>query len=470
MTDAIKRTIRESAGARWTALAIVSFTMFCGYLFTDVMSPLKPMLQQSIADGGLAWSSIDFGFFAGAYGFLNVFLFMLVLSGIILDKKGIRFSLIISAAIMVIGAVMQYIAVAKNFAPDATTQFLFWEMKSQIFWASFGYAVFGVGVEFAGITVSKVIVKWFTGYQIALAMGLQVSFARLGSMAGLAFPAMIAIKWGLTTPVLLATVLLIIGFLSFIFYTFMDKKLDKQEADVKAASTEEHVDEEGFRTSDILVILKNKGFWYIALLCVLFYGGVFPFYKFGADLFVNKFGMSPKFAGLVPSIIPIGTLALTPLFGNIYDRKGKGATIMLIGAIMLLIVHIILFLPGITSVAVGAIAVIFLGIAFSLVPSAMWPSVPKIIPNHLLGTAFALIFYIQNIGLMLIPMSLGIVLDKTNPGVAEQIAAGQDVVYNYTTTMSIFVGLAALAVIVAIALLRDDKKEGFGLELPNMQK
>ncbi|MBN2281060.1 MAG: MFS transporter [Candidatus Marinimicrobia bacterium] len=468
MAEAIKRTIRDSAGARWTALAIVSFTMFCGYLFTDVLSPLKPLLQQSVAEGGLAWTSIDFGVFAGAYGFLNVFLLMLIFSGLILDKKGIRFSLILSAAIMVIGAVLKYLAISKSFAADATTTFLFWEVKSQVFWASFGYAIFGVGVEFAGITVSKVIVKWFKGYQIALAMGLQVSFARLGSMSALAFPAIIAAKWSITTPVLLGTVLLIIGFLSFIFYTFMDKKLDKQEQDNKDLQ-ENQEEEEGFHAKDILIILKNKGFWYIALLCVLFYGGVFPFYKFGADLFVNKFGMSPKFAGLVPSIIPIGTLALTPLFGNIYDRKGKGATIMLIGAVMLLGVHIILFIPGITSVAVGALAVIVLGIAFSLVPSAMWPSVPKIIPEHLLGTAFALIFYIQNIGLMLIPFFLGIVLDKSNPGVAAQIASGQDVVYNYTVTMSIFVVLAALAVIVAIGLKRDDKKEGFGLELPNIE-
>lgn len=468
MTQAIQKTLRDSAAARWTALAIVSFTMFCGYLFTDVLSPLKPLLQQSISEGGLAWTSIDFGTFAGAYGFMNVFLLMLIFSGLILDKKGIRFSLILSAGIMVIGAVLQYMAIAKSFAPDATVKFIFWEIKSQVFWASFGYAIFGVGVEFAGITVSKVIVKWFKGYQIALAMGLQVSFARLGSMSGLAFPPMIADKWGITTPVLLSVVLLVIGFLSFIFYTFMDKKLDTQQEG--ARTEEESNDEEAFHVKDIFIILKNKGFWYIALLCVLFYGGVFPFYKFGADLFVNKFGMSPKFAGLVPSIIPIGTLALTPLFGNIYDRKGKGATIMLIGAIMLLGVHIILFMPGITSVAVGALAVIILGVAFSLVPSAMWPSVPKIIPEHLLGTAFALIFFIQNIGLMVIPFALGIVLDKTNPGVAEQIAAGQDVVYNYTTTMSIFVVLAGLAVLVALGLLRDDKKEGFGLELPNIQK
>ncbi len=467
MTEAIKRTLRDSAAARWTALAIVSFTMFCGYLFTDVLSPLKPLLQASFENGGLEWSSIDFGNFALGYGFFNVFLFMLIISGFILDKKGIRFSLILSAGIMMLGAIVEYMALVTNFAPDATVTFIFWPVKSQVFWAAFGYAIFGAGVEFAGITVSKVVVKWFKGRQMALAMGLQVSFARLGSMSALAFPALIAAKWGITTPVLLGAILLVIGFLSFVFYTFMDKKLDKELHIEKTQADAD--DEEAFQIKDVVLILKNKGFWYIAMLCLLFYGAVFPFYKFGADLFVNKFGMSPEWAGSIPAMIPIGTLALTPFFGNIYDRKGKGATIMLIGAVMLFGVHIVLFMPGIESVIIGTLAVIVLGIAFSLVPSAMWPSVPKIIPEHLLGTAFALIFYIQNIGLMFIPWALGLILDKTNPGVAEQLKAGEDVVYNYTTTMSVFVVLSGLSIIVALMLLRDDKKEGYGLELPNIK-
>ena len=463
MTQAIQKTLRDSVAARWTALAIVSFTMLCGYLFTDVISPLKPLMQKAIEDGGLAWSSIDFGSFQAGYGFFNVIFLMLIISGFILDKKGIRFSLITSAGIMVLGAVVKFVALTIVFEPGATT----FGMKSQVAWAFIGYGIFGVGVEFAGITVSKVVVKWFKGGQIALAMGLQVACARLGSFAALFFPAMIAAKWGLTTPVLLGVLLLIIGFLSFIFYTFMDKKLDAQLHLERTASGEE---EQGFHIKDVGLILKNKGFWYIALLCLLFYGAVFPFYKYGADLFVNKFGMSQKWAGAIPSIIPFGTLALTPLFGSMYDHKGKGASIMLLGAFMLFGVHLILFIPGITSIAIGAIAVLVLGVAFSLVPSAMWPSVPKIIPEHLLGTAFALIFYIQNIGLSGIPLLLGIVLDKTNPGVAEQLSAGQDVVYNYTYTMLVFVVLSGLAVLVAFSLKRDDKKEGYGLELPNIKK
>jgi len=462
MAGAIKRTLRDSAGARWTALGIVSVTMLFGYLFTDVISPLKPLLQQSVLDGGLAWTSKDFGTFQLGYGFFNVVFLMLIICGFILDKKGIRFSLILSALIMVAGGIIKYWALSTAFPEGATIL----GMKNQIFWAFLGYGFFGVGVEFAGITVSKVVIKWFRGKQLALAMGLQVACARIGSFAALFFPVMIAEKYTLTTPVLMALVLLVMGLLAFIFYTFMDKKLDAQLHIERQESGEE---EESFKFSDISLILKSKGFWYIAVLCLLFYGAVFPFYKFGADLFVNKFGMSPRWAGAIPSIIPFGTLALTPIFGNIYDRKGKGATIMLIGAGMLLVVHLILFMPGITSVAVGAVAVVFLGIAFSLVPSAMWPSVPKIIPEHLIGTAFALIFWIQNIGLSGIPYMLGFVLDESNPGVAEQITQGQDVVYNYTTTMLVFVILSALAVVVAFMLLRDDKKEGYGLQEPNIQ-
>jgi predicted MFS family arabinose efflux permease len=302
---------------------------------------------------------------------------------------------------------------------------------------------------------------------MALAMGLQVAIARLGSAAALVVPPYFATRFSITTPVLLGFILLIIGLLAFIFYSFMDKKLDQQ---LHIERTESGEEEEGFKLSDVGIILKNKGFWYIALLCVLFYGAVFPFYKYGTDLFVNKFGLPLNWASKVPSIVPFGTIALTPLFGNIYDRKGKGASIMILGSLMLTFVHLVLFAPFITNIWVAAAAVVVLGVAFSLVPSAMWPSVAKIIPDHLLGTAFALIFWIQNIGLGFIPWLLGFVLEKTNPGIAEQLQQGQDVVYNYTPTMFVFVVLSASSIVVAFLLKRDDKKSGYGLELPNMEE
>ncbi len=426
MTEAIKKSLRDSKTARWTALAIVSFTMLCGYFFTEIISPLKPMLETQ-----LGWDSADFGSVTSAYGWFNVFLFMLVIGGIILDKMGIRFTSVTAAIIMVIGAGLKYFAIHFMTA-DTSFQLLFWEFRTQVFWASIGYAVFGVGVEIAGITVSKIIVKWFKGKEMALAMGLEMACARLGTFAALAFSQPLATAFeNVSAPILLGLVLLCIGLITFIIYYFMDVKIDRQIKEASLGLEEDH-----FSLRDIGFIIRNRGFWYIALLCVLFYSAVFPFYKYGPDLMVNKFGIHPDYGGLIPSLLPFGTLFLTPFFGNLYDRKGKGASIMLLGAIMLIVVHLVLWMPvlgqDLTSIVVAVIAVVVLGIAFSLVPSAMWPSVPKIIPEKQLGTAYALIFWVQNWGLMGIPFLLGLVLNTTNPTVAtdkQAIQAGFELAY-----------------------------------------
>ncbi len=457
MTEAIKRTLRDSKTARWIALAIVSFTMFTGYLFTEIISPLKPKLESI-----MGWDSSDFGVVTSAYGWFNVFLLMLIIGGIILDKMGIRFSAVSSAMIMIIGAFIKYWAINTTFSSDVTIL----GMNLQIIYASLGYAIFGVGVEIAGITVSKVIVKWFKGKEMALAMGLEMATARLGSFVAMLFAPFIAEAINVPITFLFGVLLLVIGLLTFIIYIFMDIKLDKELADVNDGNA----DDEDFQLKDIGNIISNRGFWYIAILCVLFYSAVFPFYKYGPDLMVNKYGVSERWAGLIPSLVPLGTMILTPFFGNLYDRKGKGATIMIYGAVMLILVHFTLFIPALNSVYVAAVAVIVLGIAFSLVPSAMWPSVPKIIPEKQLGTAFALIFWVQNWGLMGVPFILGIVLEKTNPGVSEAKQAGEAVNYDYTTTWLIFVGLTLLALLFAFLLKAEDKKKGYGLELPNIQK
>jgi predicted MFS family arabinose efflux permease len=283
---------------------------------------------------------------------------------------------------------------------------------------------------------------------------------------------------------------LVIGFLGFLVYNVMDRKLDKQISDAEDDASEE----DKFKLSDLKVIIDSKGFWLIAILCVLFYSAVFPFYKYGPDLMVNKFGVSDKWSGLIPALVPFGTIFLTPLFGGIYDKKGKGASIMILGSVLLIIVHFIYYLPAITSVYMAFVNAIVLGIAFSLVPSAMWPSVPKIIPEKQIGSAFAFIFWIQNFGLWGIPLLIGIVLEKTNPGVSNSIQAvmsdlkaqnltddqfqekirllreaGEYPVYDYETTWMIFVALTVLAFIVALLLKREDKIKGYGLELPNIQ-
>lgn len=459
--NAIKATLRDSRTARWTALIIVSFTMFAGYIFTDIISPMKPILERTYG-----WDSTDFGIVTSAYGIFNVFFFMLILVGVLLDKFGIRFSTITSAVIMIIGASIKYIAFRGGFSTTHEMNILgLWMIKDQVFFAAFGYALFGVGCEYAGITVSKAIAKWFKGKEMALAMGMQVAIARIGSFVPLAFGAKLANTYDVPTTLLFVIVALIIGLVAFFYYNLMDKKLETQMDD-----NLENEHEEPFVFSDLRIIVTNRAFWLLSILCVLFYGAVFPFYKYGPDLMVNKFGVSEDWAGFLPSLVPFGTMLLTPLFGGIYDKKGKGASIMILGAFLLFIVHVIFMVPFITSVVAVFFNVLLLGIAFSLVPSAMWPSVTKIIPEKQLGSAYALIFWVQNIGLWGIPLLVGIVLDKTNPGVAAAKSAGQNVSYNYTTTWAIFVTLTIVALLVSFWLKAEDKRKGYGLELPNIQK
>ena len=465
--DNITQSLRESKGARWGALAVVSFTMMTGYYINYVISPLKPLLEQEFG-----WNSMDFGMWNSAYGWFNVFFLMLIFGGIILDKIGVRFTGISASFIMIVGTILQYAAI-EQLVPMGDIYFegTFLEMKSQIAYGALGFAIFGVGVEIAGITVSKIIVKWFKGKELALAMGLEMSTARMGTALALALPYPMATAWfgtkampALSAPIMLGLGLLVAGFVAFIWYTFMDKKLEASEG-VK----DEVSEEDEFKISDILIIITNKGFWLIALLCVLFYSGVFPFLYYATDLMINKYGVDPEFAGAIPGLLPFGTILLTPLFGSIYDRKGKGATIMLIGSVMLLIAHTIFAIPFITNYIVAIALILFLGVTFSLVPSAMWPSVPKIIPEKQLGTAYALIFWVQNWGLMGVPLLIGWALDYSNPEVLAAKAAGTTVPpYDYTLPMIIFASTGFFAIIVALMLKAEDKKKGYGLELPNM--
>ncbi|HYX07898.1 MAG TPA: MFS transporter [Bacteroidales bacterium] len=408
MTETIRKSLRESPKARWTAMVVVSLAMFGAYYFNYAMSPVKPILESA-----LGWTSTDFGIYTSAYAWFNVYFLMLIFSGIILDKLGIRLTGLGATALMVIGTGINYWAITAPFPPGATmTMPLIGTFKTEVFLSAIGFAIFGVGTEAAGITVSKAIVKWFKGKEMALAMGLQMSIARLGTALALAISLPLAKHFTYRAPIVLAFILMLIGLISFIVYVVMDIRLDTSEKDIEVE------EEEPFRLRDIIMIIGNRAFWYIAILCVLFYGAVFPFLFYATDFIINKYQVSPDLAGLIPSLLPAGTIFLTPLFGGIYDKKGKGATIMIIGAIMLIVVHGFLAVPGLDQWFFAAVMVIILGIAFSLVPSAMWPSVPKIIPEKQLGTAYALIFYIQNIGLMLIPLLLGIVLSSSNPTVS----------------------------------------------------
>jgi MFS family permease len=450
MTEIIRKKLSDSPAARWSVLAIVSITMMCGYFITDVMAPLQSMLESE-----LGWNGTEYGIFTSAYGWFNVMLFMLIIGGIILDKKGMRFAGILSCILMLIGCSLKYYAISSFFTLEGTI----FGIKNQIVIASLGFAIFGVGVETAGITVTKIITRWFKGKEIALAMGLQVATARIGTALALSMAVPFARHFNhISSPVLFGLLLLCIGLISFLVFCLMDKKLDvsMEESEIK--------EEKSFKLSDILYIITNKGFWLIAILCVLFYSAVFPFLKFATSLMENKYNVDSDLAGFIPAFLPFGTILLTPLFGSIYDKIGKGATIMMFGSFLLIIVHLLFALPILNVWWFALLMIILLGIAFSLVPSAMWPSVPKIIPQQRLGSAYALIFWVQNIGLSGVPMLIGWLLStycKTN---------NPDAPYDYTIPMIIFTCFGILATFIAFLLKLEDRKKGYGLEKPNILK
>ena len=504
-TQKLQKRLNDSKAMRWTALIIVSFTMMMAYFFTDVMGPLEAPLttkgklvyfengtylsadslmkvspciasEEEIVVGntytaeyidengdtlaqeltvsstikGLGWSNGDYGIFSGAYGYINVFLLMLFFGGLILDKMGVRFTGVMSTALMFVGAAIKWYAVDNGFSGEM------FGLPTQVVVACLGFAIYGMGCEIAGITVTKVIAKWFTGHEMALAMGLQVALARVGTACALFFALPIAQKAGaVSAPVMFGASALCIGLISYIVYCVMDKKLDKSIADQGATADSE----EQFKFSDLKVIFCNKGFWLITFLCLIFYAAVFPFLKFATNLMIIKYGVTPDLAGMIPGLLPFGTMLLTPLFGSLYDKIGKGATLMIIGSVLLTIVHILFAMPLLNVWWFAVIIMILLGIAFSLVPSAMWPSVPKIIPMKQLGSAYAIIFYIQNIGLSMVPVLIGNVI-------AANTAGGTT---DYTMPMSIFALFGAIAVIISVLLKIIDKKQGYGLEKSNIK-
>ena len=460
----IKKTLKDSAAARWIALLLIASTMFFGYFFIDVVAPLQTMLETDYK-----WSPEVFGMLGGSEFFLNVFAGFLILSGIILDKMGIRFTLITSATTMVVGAALKYYALTPGFADSAFAGFL----NSFITWvpasaklAFAGLAIFGVGIEMAGITVSKTIVKWFKGKELALAMGLEMAIARLGVFAVFRLTPIFAENGGPSNSVFWGLLFLCIGFLAFLIYTFMDKKLDRQLGE-NAAGEEP---EEAFRVSDLGKIITNPGFLAISGLCVLFYAAIFPFQKFATDMLASKLSIDIKTAAAYFSYFPIGAMILTPFMGAFLDFKGKGASMMLYGAILLTVSHLIFALvPNhVFSVPFALGTIVILGTAFSLVPASMWPSIPKIVKDRYLGSAYGLIFYIQNIGLLLVPILIGWSVTQSNPGVAEQIAAGvEGAKYDYTVPELIFAGFGVAAIILSFVLRSVDRRKGYGLELPN---
>ena len=466
MTEKISSSLRESKTARWTVLVLVSFTMMCMYYLTDAMAPLQQDLQSN-----LHWSATDYGLFTSGYGWFNVFLLMLVFSGMILDKLGTRFTGILAIGIMLIGAGIKYWAISGHFTGSTELTIGSWQIlgytPTSALMAGLGFGIFGVGCEMFGISANKAVVRWFRGKEMALAIGLNTSTGRIGTALAMFTPKpLYNLTKDVSSPVLLSILLLCIGLLVYIFFTVIDKRLDKEET---AAGVEA---EEEFKFADIKEIASNRAFWYIAILCVLFYSAVFPFIKFATNLIVQKFSVTDSFAGYIPALLPFSALLLTPLFGGISDKKGKAATIMILGSILLVCVHLLFSIPSLNSFPIAIGLVMVLGVAFSLVPSAMWPSVAKIIPHSKLGTAYAMIFWVQNWGLMLVPLLIGAVLDKyCIIGTITKVVDGKEqhlTQYNYTIPMLIFACFGVLAIGFAFLLKAEDKKMGYGLEKPNV--
>ena len=466
MRDEIRNTIATRAWARWTVLAIVSFTMMAGYVVAKEMSPLQFMLEKATQDGGVGWTSGEFGIFAGSRGFFNVFLLMLFVGGIILDKMGVRFTGILSCVLMLTGAAAVYGVITYTSPEPMWSVPLLGTIKRQVALAALGFAFFGIGYEMCGITVSKVVVRWFSGKEMALAMGLQVAMARLGTALALNFSLPIALNWGLPKPLLIGVFCVGVGLIAYLYYCTMDRRLDKetqnlasQNAQGDAVETQNPAsqDDEKFHFSDMKITIKNPGFWLITLLCLFYYSALYPFLDFATKLMISKYGVEAELAGAIPSILPYTSIVLTPLFGAWFDNKGRGATMMVIGSVLLTIT-LFLFAMPLNSSWIAVTLMCVLGIAFSLLPAALWPAVPKIVPMKQLGTSYSIIYYIQNIGLMLIPVLIGKVLEHNTIG--EQV--------DYTLSLIIFGVIGVCAIVTATLLLLMDRKRHYGLESPNI--
>lgn len=467
MTQKVKELLNDKAWARWTALVLVASMMFFAYMFVDVMSPLQSLIEKQ-----RGWSPEAFGYYAGAEYILNVFGF-LIIAGIILDKMGVRFTGVLSASVMVIGACIKLYAISDGFQGTALEVWLnsWWtDMPGSAKLAALGFMVFGCGCEMAGITVSKTLAKWFEGHEMALAMGLEMALARVGVFAIFTISPRLAEWLGpndqtVVIPVAFCTVLLFIGLISYIVFTFMDTRLDNEIKAQKGSAAAEGASDEEFKVSDVSRILSSKLFWIIALLCVLYYSAIFPFQRYATNMLQCTLHMDAQSAADIFRWFPIGAAALTPVLGYYLDRKGKGATMLILGALLMIACHLTfaLVLPAYPMTWVALTAIIVLGVSFSLVPAALWPSVPKIMDARFLGSAYSLIFWVQNIGLALFPILIGWVIQEVNPGVNDPMK------YNYTVPMLMFASLGVLALIFGIWLKRLNAKHHYGLEDPNIK-
>ena len=459
MAEKVYKLMNDSALARWSALILIALMMFFAYMFVDVMSPLKTLVE-----GARGWDSGVFGTYAASEYILNVCGF-LIIAGIILDKMGIRFTGTLSASLMVIGAALKYIGISDWFQGTDFAEWLnsWWvAMPASAKMASLGFMIFGCGCEMAGTTVSKSIAKWFKGKEMALAMGLEMAIARLGVFAVMWIAPIIAAKFAangmqsIVAPVAFCGGLLCIGLIFFLVFCGMDKKFDKQLV-AAGMATEEKSPEDEFHLRDLGKIFSSKMFWIVAMLCVLYYSAIFPFQRYAPNFLEVTLGVDAATGAKLFSVFPILAMCLTPVLGIFLDRVGKGASMLMVGAVIMIVCHLsfAFLLPLFPYKWLAVLLIVTLGVSFSLVPAALWPSVPKIIDEKVLGSAYCLIFWVQNLGLCFVPLLIGKVLASTG---------------GYVVPMIIFSSFGVLAFIFSLLLKAEDHKKGFGLELPNIKK
>lgn len=455
MSEKVAKLMNDSAVARWTVLFLVALMMFFAYMFVDVMSPLK-----SLVEAKLGWDSGVFGTYAASEYILNVCGF-LIIAGVILDKLGVRFSGVLSAALMVVGAGIKFVGISDWFQ---TTQFCAWlgtwwtSMPASAKMASLGFMVFGCGCEMEGTNVSKILAKWFKGKEMALAMGLEMAIARLGVFGAMWIAPIISSSFegaSVLAPVGFCGALLCIGLINFIIFGVMDRKFDSQLAAAGLAFDDASGEDE-FHISDLGAIFKSKMFWIVAILCVLYYSAIFPFQRYATNFFEETLSIDAASAAKLFSCFPILAMVLTPFLGFFLDKKGKGATMLLLGSVIMVVCHLCFafLLPVFPYKWLALTIVVVLGVSFSLVPAALWPSVPKIIDEKILGSAYCLIFWVQNVGLCFVPMIIGSLRGSTG---------------SYLVPMIVFSSFGVLAFIFSLLLLKEDKKHGYGLEEPNMK-
>lgn len=541
MTQVIQKTLRDSAGMRWTALLLLALAMFCSYIFMDILSPIKDLMQET-----RSWDSTSFGRMQGSEVFLNVWAFFLIFAGIILDKMGVRFTMVLSCALMLVGAIVKWYAISESFMGSGLeawfSSHLNWGPLFGVEWldilpfaagmpasakfASCGFMIFGCGCEMAGITVSRGIVKWFKGREMALAMGSEMALARLGVATCMIFSPFFARLGGnvsVSRSVAFGVVLMCIALIMALVYFVMDSKLDKQTGEAEEK-------DDPFKVSDLGKILTDSGFWIVALLCVLYYSAIFPFQKYAVNMlqcnltltlpdsnsfwasesvtivqyiimlivaaagFASNFqkdktrrycllgisilalitycymGYMRQTAESIFAVFPLLAVLITPILGSYLDHKGRAVSMLVLGSLLLIGCHLTFafILPLFSSNAVGGVIIAYatilvLGASFSLVPASLWPSVPKLVDAKIIGSAYALIFWIQNIGLWLFPLLIGQVLDSSNPDVTDPTQL------DYTNPLIMLAGLGVAALVLGLVLKVVDKKKHLGLEEPNIK-